>query len=754
MLSSEISVRVPPRNHPSTPKHPRFALLSDALDLPKPFGTYTLLRRLAIGGMAEVYVAKTNGIGGFEKLVAIKVIHPRFSEDEHFSQMLIEEAKISVQLNHVNIAQTFDLGRVDDTYFISMEFVDGADGYSVSKRAKKQKLPLPIHVCVHVAAEVCNGLDYAHRKRDAEGRPMGIVHRDISPQNILISHAGEVKVVDFGIAKAALRGAQTEVGVIKGKYYYMSPEQAWGDPVDQRSDTFSTAILLHELLTGEMVYQENNIPALLDKVRKADIPSPRKLRPEIPEALERAIMKALAPEPSERYASAHAFGRELTDILYQSDPTFTGARLSQLMETLFGERESQVVKVAVAAEPDRLFPSDENTLAPASREDLGVKAKESSVIFDLGAMFEDGENMTRNDILPFKSKAPPAPPSGEQTTPDRTGPTDTAPLVGSKQEWEDETFLRERSDWDESTVLDENVVNQVMGALRSEPLDDLVGESTVATANPMALLAAHEAVADLPGESTVAFQEGMPLPDRGGPMAGPSQGGVRLGPGADRYFQQAPSPLDALGGSAPPDPIPLGVKDPFERPPAIVTGAHAAQLGKPQPKRWILPILGALVVLAGFIAAGAWFAARPDPTQLEIISVPEGAAVEMDGERLSGGTPISVEDLEAEATVELRLSHPGYEERTDSFLLGEGDNRRVYLLNPIRVTLRIRSEPTDAQIYLDGVLRGNAPLEISGLSVGQELSLRATNTGTPPVEQAYTVTEEPDQLVTLSAEAP
>ncbi|MBZ0116119.1 MAG: protein kinase, partial [Sandaracinaceae bacterium] len=299
------------------------ASLSDSLDLPKAFGPYTLLRRLAVGGMAEVYVAKTKGIGGFEKLVAIKVIHPRFSEDAHFVQMLVEEAKISVQLTHVNIAQTFDLGCIDDTYYIAMELIEGADTYRVQRRLEDRKIPMPLDIAAFIGAEVCNGLAYAHRKRDHEGRPLGIVHRDISPQNVLVSYSGEVKLVDFGIAKAALRGGQTEVGVIKGKYYYMSPEQAWGDPVDGRTDIFATGILLHELLTGVMVYQEENVPALLDRVRKADVPSPRKRRPDVPPELEAIVMKAVAREPADRYPSAQAMAQDLMRFLYAANPTFT-----------------------------------------------------------------------------------------------------------------------------------------------------------------------------------------------------------------------------------------------------------------------------------------------------------------------------------------------------------------------------------------------------------------------------------------------
>jgi serine/threonine protein kinase len=208
------------------------------------FGPYRLTQQIATGGMAEIHLAKTKGIEGFEKYVALKMIHPNFSSDDHFVQMLIDEAKISVQLQHVNIAHVFDLGRVEDTYYIAMEFVDGSDLFKILRKSSEQDRHMPIECATYIAKEVCSGLDYAHHKRDAAGRSMGIVHRDVSPQNVLISHAGEVKLVDFGIAKATMRAKQTAVGVIKGKYYYMSPEQAWGDPVDHRTDIFSAGILL------------------------------------------------------------------------------------------------------------------------------------------------------------------------------------------------------------------------------------------------------------------------------------------------------------------------------------------------------------------------------------------------------------------------------------------------------------------------------------------------------------------------------
>ena len=376
--------------------------LDENLDLPRPFGPYTLLRRVAVGGMAEVYVGKTKGIGGFEKLAAIKVIHPRYSEDEHFVKMLVEEAKISVLLTHVNIAQTFDLGEVDGVYYIAMELVEGADGYRVMRKCADAKKALPLDVCAFVVSEMCNGLDYAHRKRDPQTQqPLGIVHRDISPQNVLISFAGEVKIVDFGIAKAASRSEHTEAGVIKGKYYYMSPEQAWGDPMDHRSDIFSTGVVLYELLTGRMLYNDDNIPLLLDKVRKAEIAPPEKRRPSIPKSLSDIVMGALRKDAGDRYQSAQEMGHLLSQWLYTNSPTFSASRLGDLMLALFPQESTRTSGLI------ELPSSSGNHLIPSSMPAPQIAPKppvQLSSLADLGA--EDGDDVTRHDVLPFrKSKA-------------------------------------------------------------------------------------------------------------------------------------------------------------------------------------------------------------------------------------------------------------------------------------------------------------------------------------------------------------
>ncbi|MBC7976884.1 MAG: serine/threonine protein kinase, partial [Myxococcales bacterium] len=301
------------------------------------FGPYRLVRQIAVGGMAEIHLAKAAGIAGFEKYVALKMIHPNFAEDDQFIQMLVDEAKIAVQLTHGNIAQTFDLGRVGETYYITMEYVDGADLYKVLRRASEQDLEMPLDVCAFVGKEISSALDHAHRKRDHAGKSLGIVHRDVSPQNVLVSYSGEVKLVDFGIAKAAMKVRQTAVGVIKGKYYYMSPEQAWGDPIDHRSDIFSAGIVLYEMITGQMLYLEEDLHKLLEMARRAEIAPPSKLRRGVPPQLERIVMHALAKMPGERYQSAGDFATDLERFLHGYSPVFTASKLSTLLRQVVGE---------------------------------------------------------------------------------------------------------------------------------------------------------------------------------------------------------------------------------------------------------------------------------------------------------------------------------------------------------------------------------------------------------------------------------
>ncbi len=311
---------------------------------PIPFGKYLLLDRINIGGMAEVWRGKQFGASGFERLVAIKRILPNIAEDDEFISMFIDEAKISVQLTHANVASIYELGNILGSYFISMEYIPGKDMRAIFDRCRKKGEPAPVPLVAFCVSKMCEGLDYAHRKKDGMGRDMNIVHRDISPQNVLISYEGEVKVIDFGIAKAAGKATKTQAGILKGKFGYMSPEQIRGLPLDRRSDVFAIGVCLYEMLTGERLFVGDSDFSVLEKVRKAEVPSPTTYNRRIPEVLERIVLKALAKDVDERYQYASELGDDLQRFLITSDTIFSRKDLAQYMKSTFAEdveREKQ-----------------------------------------------------------------------------------------------------------------------------------------------------------------------------------------------------------------------------------------------------------------------------------------------------------------------------------------------------------------------------------------------------------------------------
>src|SRR3954471_2593560 len=244
------------------------------------FGKYTLIRKIGTGGMAEVFLARTSVAQGLNKTLVIKKIHTAYARSRQFVTMFVDEAKIALGLNHPNIVQVFDFGAVADTYFLAMEHVEGIDLLQLLQEAAKARQRLPYGLSAYIVQQLAKGLDYAHRKADEFGEPLGIVHRDISPQNILLSWDGSVKIVDFGIARA--RDVHEEEGVVKGKFAYMSPEQARGEPVDHRSDVFSAGIVLYELACARPLFTGKG-KEVLDLVKSGRIPPPREHDPELPE---------------------------------------------------------------------------------------------------------------------------------------------------------------------------------------------------------------------------------------------------------------------------------------------------------------------------------------------------------------------------------------------------------------------------------------------------------------------------------------
>ena len=314
---------------------------------PIPFGKYLLLERISVGGMAEVFKAKSFGVEGFEKIIAIKRILPTMVEDADFIQMFIDEAKIAGQLSHANICQIFELGKINESHFIAMEFIWGKDLLQIQNRFRKLRLHMPVSMAAFVAAKMCEGLDYAHKKKDARGQPLLVVHRDVSPQNILVSYEGEIKLIDFGIAKAATRSSKTQAGVLKGKFGYMSPEQVRGLPLDRRSDLFALGTILYELLTGERLFLGESDFSTLERVRNVDISPPSQHNRNVPPALEKIVMKSLAKEPEDRYQWANELQEELLQFVMGIQPVFTAKQLSAWMKEAFSPelaRERQLLE--------------------------------------------------------------------------------------------------------------------------------------------------------------------------------------------------------------------------------------------------------------------------------------------------------------------------------------------------------------------------------------------------------------------------
>ncbi len=307
-------------------------------------GNYQLIKKLATGGMAEVWLANQIGIEGFNRHIVVKRILPHLSEDPEFVQMFLNEAKIASRFNHPNIAQIYDLGQAEGQYFIAMEFIHGEDLGRLMRKAWSTGQWIARPLAIRIIAEACKGLYYAHTRNDERGQPLRVVHRDISPQNILISFDGSVKLVDFGIAKAADQASMTKSGAIKGKFAYMAPEQAGGKPLDARTDLFALGLVLYELLTGVRPLKRDSELATLQAALECAIDPPSVVA-EVPGELDDVVMRALAKAPDDRYRDASMFQMALEEFLISQRLVATSVQISELMETLFAERRAEEARL-------------------------------------------------------------------------------------------------------------------------------------------------------------------------------------------------------------------------------------------------------------------------------------------------------------------------------------------------------------------------------------------------------------------------
>jgi eukaryotic-like serine/threonine-protein kinase len=308
--------------------------------LPRRFGKYTLLRKIATGGMAELFLAIQKSVAGFEKLIVIKRILPSMNHDKGFIEMLLHEARIAATLSHANIVQIFDVGQHEGSYYIAMEHVHGEDLRSIVRQMrKKQVSEFPLEHALSILLAVCGGLAYAHDKRDLDGSPLGIVHRDISPQNVVVTFSGDVKIVDFGIAKSETKmPTETRSGKLKGKVPYMSPEQARGEPLDSRSDIFAVGVMLFELTTGKRLFKGQSEFETLKLICERDYPLPSQVRPGYPPDLERIVVRALTKNRNERYQTAKEMQADLEEFVRNERIPTSNIALTEFMQGLFEEK--------------------------------------------------------------------------------------------------------------------------------------------------------------------------------------------------------------------------------------------------------------------------------------------------------------------------------------------------------------------------------------------------------------------------------
>ncbi len=359
------------------------------------FGKYQLLKRVAVGGMAELFLGKITGDQGFEKLVAIKCILPHFCSQPEVVQAFIDEAKVAAFLQHENIVQIYDFGCFGNRYFMAMEYLFGVDLRRLTHRIAERGEPLELGHALEIVTRVCAGLDHAHRLTDYRGRPLGVVHRDVSPQNVMVCYSGLVKILDFGVAKAAGRSAATQSGVIKGKTAYMSPEQAGGRPVDRRSDIFSAGVLLYELVTGRRMFDGEPLE-VLERVRTADYTPADAVRPGLPKAVCGILDRALAPDPEDRYGECRDMRADLEACAAELASSSDTRQLGRLVRGLFQEEMKNEDRTLKESMPHERRPVPSSAAAEGLEMD---DAAEATATLTAGAGWASGERRRRFLLL-------------------------------------------------------------------------------------------------------------------------------------------------------------------------------------------------------------------------------------------------------------------------------------------------------------------------------------------------------------------
>lgn len=639
------------------------------MNYPSPFGKYLLLERINIGGMAEVFKAKTYGIQGFERFLAIKRILPNMAEDDEFINMFVDEARIAVQLSHANVVQIYELGKFENEYYIAMEYVSGRDMRQVLDKLRKEEITVPVPAAAFIISKICEGLDYAHRRTDPSGRPLNLIHRDVSPQNILVGYEGAVKITDFGIAKAEDRASKTQAGVLKGKFAYMSPEQVRGLPIDRRSDIFAVGILLYEMLTGERLFVGESDFTTLEKVRNAEVPPPRTHNPDIPEALEAIVLKTLARDRDERYQWASELHEELQQFLIVQNSIYNAKRLTEYLGSLYTreiERErSRMEEFAAITAPAGLSAEssvrDEPRVAPA--------APQSST------PWVGGEDADKTMI--FAGFDFPEPDKGAEKSHTGVQAAQASPVLAASESAE--VFS------DTSNVPTGVLQTPSRPAQKKGPLV-IIGASILLCASVLAFVFSG-------GNGVGAIRVvSSPVTD------------VEVWLDGENIGQGSPLVYEGLT----PGKHKIRVKAKGYSDKAYLFEAPAGGLAEIEIVLDPLPDLAPVVL-----------------GTLQIVSEPAGATVRVNNE-VKGETPITVDKLDRAVPVVVQVDKEGFvpERRTERFRNGE-ENRVLSItltrekgqrMVAIGATIRVVTQPAGATIWLDGHKKGVSPITLQNVS--------------------------------------
>ncbi len=412
--------------------------------LPLKVGRYEVLTHLATGGMAQIYLARQTGLGAFERHVVLKTILRERATDQRFVTMFLDEAKLAATLNHQNIAQVYEVDQADGAYFMAMEYVHGENARAILETTLRRGWTIPLELAVMIISGAAAGLHHAHERKGKNGQPLNIVHRDVSPANIMVGYDGSVKVLDFGIAKAEERATKTVGGTIKGKYGYMSPEQCKGKPIDRRSDIFALGICLYELTTLRRAFKGNDDFETMKRIVAGDVMLPSVAVPGYPRELEAIVLTAMANDVNARFQTAQEMIEALDSFAVRAKLTGSNTAMGRFMTQLFGTRREPWVEGANATDRTQVSEPDvdnEKTLLVEGRQPADVHRASTAPVPGV-AEWQDGQATERQSSrpgLPFESQTPPEQrsplralvlPAGPETNPG------ARPLLDEKMGWQ------------------------------------------------------------------------------------------------------------------------------------------------------------------------------------------------------------------------------------------------------------------------------------------------------------------------------